>query len=53
MITQPTNGMCERIRIRLRKAYFHGRHVDLMWKGDKDEDKKTIVHHSFGILKRL
>lgn len=30
---QPTNGMCGRISIRIRKAYFYGRHVDFVWYG--------------------
>jgi hypothetical protein len=30
---QPTNGMCEKIRI--KKIYFHGGHVDLVvWERD-------------------
>jgi len=34
---QPTNGMCGRINIRIRKVYFYRRHVDFVevWeKGD-------------------
>jgi hypothetical protein len=25
--------MCERIRISIRRAYFYGRHVNLVWYG--------------------
>jgi hypothetical protein len=32
---QPTNGMCKRISIRIRKAYFYGRHVDFVWYGKR------------------
>jgi hypothetical protein len=32
---QPTNGMCRRINIRIRKAYFYGKHVDFVWYGKK------------------
>jgi hypothetical protein len=27
--------MCGRIRIKMRKAYFHGKHMDLVWYGRK------------------
>jgi hypothetical protein len=30
---QPTNGLCGRISIKIRKAYFYGRHVNFVWYG--------------------
>jgi len=47
--------MCARIRIRMRKAYFHGRHVDLVWYGRKGIKMKYkgIVDHFFGVLEIL
>jgi len=27
--------MCGRIKIKIRRAYFHGKHMDLVWYGRK------------------
>jgi hypothetical protein len=40
--------MCERIRIRMKKAYFDSRHMDLVWYG-----RKGIVNHFLGVFERL
>ncbi len=37
--------MCARIRIRMKKTYFLGRHVDLVWygrKGIKDDNRRGL-----------